>query len=297
MNADALLRLGEATAAAAVGVLEKLAPGGVERGSVDVAAADADPFAGAPVPSVVAAVSYVDGVTGGNLFVVSLPAARRLAAAMHGEAGDGTADAGAADAVAADDGAADDGEQLTELELSAVSEAANQMLAVAETRLVSEASEAEGLYVRTPHAAHVSLTIFGEPARLIQLIPNAFVVKLDRAFDEQYGEILERTSQPSAPIVFDPERLRGVSLRVWAELGRAEPPVGRTVGLGPGSVLELDRNVDEPVDLYVNGRRFAAGRLMVAEDGDWAVQIDTIEPGLSLEPEPELSDADTDGGS
>jgi flagellar motor switch protein FliN len=283
---EALLRLGESTAAAVASILEQVAPGSVERGSVAIMGSDADPLADAPMPAVVAAVSYVDGVTGGNLFVVGLPAARRLAAAMKGE------------------DAPDDGESgLSELELSAVSEAANQMLAaaaaatsevlgeeveigVAQTRLVSTAADAEGLFARTPHATQVSFNVFGQPCRLLQLVPNPFVVRLDRALAAQSGEILNDGGPAvSGPVVFDPERLRGVSLRVWAELGRAQPPVGKTVGLGPGSVLELDRNVDDPVDLFVNGRRFGAGRLLVAEDGEWAVQIEQIEPGVSLEPE------------
>jgi flagellar motor switch protein FliN len=68
--------------------------------------------------------------------------------------------------------------------------------------------------------------------------------------------------------------LHGVSLRVWAELGRARLPIGRAVGLAPGAVL--DRGVDDPVDLYVNGRRLALGRLLLTEDGEWAVRVESI---------------------
>jgi flagellar motor switch protein FliN/FliY len=70
--------------------------------------------------------------------------------------------------------------------------------------------------------------------------------------------------------------IRGVGLRVWAELGRARLPVGRAVGLAPGAVVELDRGVDEPLDLYVNGRRLAVGRLLLTDDGEWAVRIESV---------------------
>ena len=43
-----------------------------------------------------------------------------------------------------------------------------------------------------------------------------------------------------------------------------------------GAVVELNRGADEPIDLYVNGRRFATGRLMVVDGSDWAVRIDTV---------------------
>ena len=41
-------------------------------------------------------------------------------------------------------------------------------------------------------------------------------------------------------------------------------------------MVELNRQADEPIDLYVNGRRFATGRLMVVDGSDWAVRIETI---------------------
>ena len=43
-----------------------------------------------------------------------------------------------------------------------------------------------------------------------------------------------------------------------------------------GAVVELNRSADEPIDLYVNGRRFATGRLMVVDGADWAVRIESI---------------------
>ena len=83
MNAsDALIRLAESTADAVVGVLAQFVPDEVSRGEPHVVAPGADPFAGAATPSVACNVSYVDGVTGGNVFVAPLSAARKLAAAM-----------------------------------------------------------------------------------------------------------------------------------------------------------------------------------------------------------------------
>ena len=48
------------------------------------------------------------------------------------------------------------------------------------------------------------------------------------------------------------------------------------VGMPPGSVVELNQAADEPIDLYVNGTRFATGRLMVVDGTDWAVRIETV---------------------
>jgi len=279
---DALSQLGESTAEAVVALLSTLAPKGIERGIVVAEGADADPFHGIPAPAVVASVSYIDGVTGGNLFVVSVRGARLLAASMMGLGPESV----------------DEGTELSELELSAVSEAANQMMAAAASatsRVLGEEVEIgvptttfvqrfdESLFEKTPHQAHVPLSLFGEPCRIVQLVPNAFVVRIGRAFGEQEGALIEAGDAPEGGSAggFDGALLRDVKLRVWAELGRAHMQLGRAVGLATGAVVELDRPAEDPVDIYVNGRRFAYGRLMLAEDGDWAVQIDEIIAGAA----------------
>ncbi len=71
-------------------------------------------------------------------------------------------------------------------------------------------------------------------------------------------------------------RMLDVSVRVWAELGRATLPLGQALDLPPGSVVELDQGADSPIDLFVNGTRFALGTLQVGADGEWAVQVDAL---------------------
>jgi flagellar motor switch protein FliN/FliY len=90
---------------------------------------------------------------------------------------------------------------------------------------------------------------------------------MDRALDAQ------TTRYTSAPLG---DALRAVPVRVWAELGRARMPAGTSLGLATGSVVELDREVDDPVDLYVDGMPFATGRLLVADDGSLQLEIETI---------------------
>ena len=66
---DALIRLGHSTADAVSGVLERFAPGKVHAGDVRLAS---NPLDAIPMPAVATSVSYVDGVTGGNVFVMPL---------------------------------------------------------------------------------------------------------------------------------------------------------------------------------------------------------------------------------
>ena len=71
------------------------------------------------------------------------------------------------------------------------------------------------------------------------------------------------------------EHLLAVDVRFWAELGRAELPLAEAVALGTGAIVDLDREPSEPVDVYVNGTRFATARLLVV-DGEWAIRLEEI---------------------
>lgn len=264
MTNDApLLRLGCSTAEAVAGALEEVIPGAVRQGAVQVRGNAAEAVAGLVVPAVVAEVSYVDGVAGGNLFMLPVEGARRLAAATKGQDGD-----------------------LGELELSAIGEAMHQMMSAAahamagvlgqeveiappRIKVVQDEAEAAAI-LAAAGSAHIVATDFAvdeAPSRLVQLVPNAFVVRMTRALDEITQEYT------SAPLG---DSLRTVPVRVWAELGRARMAAGASLGVATGSVLELDREADEPVDLYVDGMRFATGRLLVAQDGSLQLEIEHI---------------------
>jgi flagellar motor switch protein FliN/FliY len=69
--------------------------------------------------------------------------------------------------------------------------------------------------------------------------------------------------------------LLDVDVRLWAELGRATLALGQAVALGTGAIVDLDREPEEALDVFVNGRLFATGRLLLV-DGEWAVRLDEI---------------------
>jgi flagellar motor switch protein FliN len=280
---DALKRLGESSAEASLGVLEMFAPGKCSTGDVTVSDDVKAAFAGMPVPAVAMSVSYVDGVTGGNVFLITLEGARRLAAAMMGMEEPDPPEA----------------TELSELELSAVSEAMNQMMAQAavstssvlgteveistpDTKSFTDAGDIADAYPATPHAVRTAMSICGEPARLVQLVPNAFVVRMSSALDDLGAEVAPAAPAPSggsataSPTSPARPSLAGIPVRVWAELGRARMPSAQVVGLPAGAVVELDRQADEPIDLYVNGTLFATGRLVVVDETDWAVRIEHV---------------------
>ena len=60
------------------------------------------------------------------------------------------------------------------------------------------------------------------------------------------------------------------------ELGRRRLSIGELSQLRAGSVLELDTLAGEPVSVFANGRRIAAGEVVVV-DGQLGVRIATLE--------------------
>ncbi len=50
------------------------------------------------------------------------------------------------------------------------------------------------------------------------------------------------------------------------ELGRTQMKVREVMGLAPGTVIALEKEVNDPVDLYVNGRLVAKGEVVVVDD-------------------------------
>jgi flagellar motor switch protein FliN/FliY len=152
-----------------------------------------------------------------------------------------------------------------------------------ETKTFTAADAIADAYPPTPHAVRTALSICGEPARLVQLVPNAFVVRMSSALDDLKAEVSgvspaaagSASSSPTGTRLAAPS-LAGIPVRVWAELGRARMPSAQIVGLSTGAVVELDKQADEAIDLFVNGTHFATGRLVIVDGTDWAVRIEHV---------------------
>jgi flagellar motor switch protein FliN len=88
----------------------------------------------------------------------------------------------------------------------------------------------------------------------------------------QFAELTGRPGEPGADGL---EGLQDVNVTVAAELGRVTLTIGEVLKLGVGSVLELHRSINEPVDLMVQGVRLARGEVVVVDDR-FAIRIREI---------------------
>ena len=278
---EALEQIARSTAEAVTGLLQTFSPDGVRLTDVSLVPAGGDPLRGMPAPGVAASAAYVDGVTGGNVFTTTLAGAKKLAAAMMGTEAEGTA-------------------PLDEIELSAVSEAMNQMMAAGAQATGAVLGQdvdisppdtrpfesTDGVVEAPGSAAHLtsaSFLMFDEPCRLVQIIPTAFTVRMATALDDRALAVEAPARQEGDPAAAAAlaALLEAAPVKLTAELGRTHLAVARAVGLPPGAIVELDREPDDPIDLFVNGRRVAIGRLVVTSTGRWAVRVESLLPAAS----------------
>ena len=118
--------------------------------------------------------------------------------------------------------------------------------------------------------------------------------------DVQLGEAMDRAVQPDpqpaddgqAPAQGEPAAAGGAEINLDAlldvpvtlsvEIGRSRVPIKHLLSLNQGSVLELDKEVNEPLDLLVNGTLMARGEV-VTVDGKFGLRlIDIVSPAERL---------------
>lgn len=289
---DALVQLGETLAESVLGALQDAV--GDDASVEEVTALlDYNTLTSHVRPgTIVVDASSVDGAVGRALLTLDCRAARLLLAGRPPEAATET-DGAAPSATAPGDAAPapeDDEPDLTASELTGLGKLGDQLNEAATEALgallgqqlryeVAQASLVEDpRFIVRPGAVQAICTTFavrGQRARLIQFAPNALVMRAVRAFEELAQDTVhplhEAGAGPSA------QTLGTMQLRVWAELGRTELGLAEALALPLGAVVELGEDADAPVDLMVNGMRFGVGRLVVTDDGEWAMVLDEID--------------------
>lgn len=82
----------------------------------------------------------------------------------------------------------------------------------------------------------------------------------DTTTDERKDEGAESQTNLTLEAVYD------IPVQLSVVLGKTNMQVNQLLKLGRGAVIELDRKVGEPIDIYVNSRLVARGEVVVVED-------------------------------
>ena len=95
----------------------------------------------------------------------------------------------------------------------------------------------------------------------------------------QSPEFQELSKSSQGQSAGDINRFNEIKIAVSAELGRTEIPIQELLSLGPGSVLELERSIDSPVELVTQGVPLAKGEVVVVNNC-FAIRVTEIYPNF-----------------
>ncbi len=77
---------------------------------------------------------------------------------------------------------------------------------------------------------------------------------------------------------YDLDLILDIPLDVSAELGRVEMLINDLLQLGQGSIIELNKPVGEPVEIYINNKLIARGEVVVVDEKFGIRVTDIISP-------------------
>ena len=249
---------------------------------------------GCEIPKVVTRIEFNEGLLGNNLLMVNMKDSAIIADLMMG--GDGTKG----------------NEELTEFELSAVSEAMNQMIGSASTSMaqmlgksidilppeVSVWNNKETIdyksYIKEDYICKISFRLSVEgliESEIMQIytldtvkeIVGIMMGDATKTLPVIEPEVIEiPRKQPEMQVqkpVFAPledtsgvnqkrnlDLIMDVPLEFSVVLGKTKKTIQDILALGAGSVVELNKLADEPLEVYVNGKLIAHGEVVVINE-------------------------------
>jgi len=245
---------------------------------------------------------YTKGVTGTMLFALPLQEGTMLVDLMLG--GEGTPSA----ELAGDsrDALAETFNQILGSANQALSDMAGETLSISNVEIFSlETGDGAGLQELLGTGPFDTLSMATTQENLKTtihlLIPDLLVEQLKRKLGMVQAAAAAApvasapapapAQVPSAPMATGPapaasrqssvdtgnlDLLLDIELPVMVRMGQTEMSLGDLLKLTPGSILELNRAADAPVELLVNGKQIAKGEVVVV-DGNFAFRITEIE--------------------
>ncbi|MDH5541565.1 MAG: flagellar motor switch protein FliN [Nitrospinota bacterium] len=104
---------------------------------------------------------------------------------------------------------------------------------------------------------------------------------MDDDADAETLQIVEKTDEEKialTKIKDDLAQYLDIPLVVNAELGRASITIREVLKLNDGAVLELDKLVGEPMEIFINGLLIARGEVVVVNERFGIRVTDVIDP-------------------
>lgn len=78
------------------------------------------------------------------------------------------------------------------------------------------------------------------------------------------------------------ERIQEIPVELTVELGRTVKKISEILEYGPGTIIELDKLVGEPLEIYANGKFIARGEVVVIDENFGVRVTDIINPSKRI---------------
>ena len=111
-------------------------------------------------------------------------------------------------------------------------------------------------------------------------VDRTMEMEMLKAMDDEGGVVPGGGASDGGGIPPNIARLMDVNLSVTIELGRTTHTLESVLQLGEQSLVELDKQVGEPVDILVNGKIFARGEVVTVSE-NFGVRITELMAGVS----------------
>lgn len=140
-------------------------------------------------------------------------------------------------------------------------------------RVSFAAGQTCGSPVPADYAVHIELELEGS-THVLALVPN---VELMEAIDPGRTDAAEPASSvPAAPVLpRNLDLLMEVELPVSVNFGRTQLPLRDVLKLSSGSIVELNRLANEPVDILIDDCVIARGEVVVVE-GNYGIRVTEV---------------------
>lgn len=133
-------------------------------------------------------------------------------------------------------------------------------------------------------ASSTTWICIGEDLTLATLLELHLSAALMAGLRAEKTEAAKPAPSPAGPAPSSPEEnkakldlLMDVELAVTLRFGSRRLLLREVLDLNPGAVVELDRQVEEPVDVLLDGRLVARGEVVVI-DGNYGVRVTEVAP-------------------
>lgn len=101
----------------------------------------------------------------------------------------------------------------------------------------------------------------------------------DNVQEEKVKEVKEvKEKESGQEEKYDIDLILDIPLDVSVELGKVRMLVNNLLQLGQGSIIELDKPVGEPLEIYINNKLVARGEVVVVEEKFGIRVTDVVSP-------------------